>query len=198
MSTVDSELEDRRLPCFREPARESSFASTRTAAPRRPRWLAAPLSWSGACRTRPSARRPSATTRPSGPVPATALEVDPRASRAIRRASGDALTRPPFVQRTAARISVTCSLIPGGRAPALLTILFHAARAAGRALLLRVLADRLGRRPHRRRAFSATVRNVFALLSPMTAIVFPDLDLTRRDGGSSTAPPNASGLDFPV
>src|SRR5439155_19193263 len=37
----------------------------------------------------------SATTRPSGPVPATALSSMPR-SRAIRRASGEALIRPPL------------------------------------------------------------------------------------------------------
>ena len=52
----------------------------------------------------------SATTRPSGPVPATALRSMPR-SRAIRRASGEALTRPPL-SSDGCLSSVTCSLIP--------------------------------------------------------------------------------------
>src|SRR6266851_1596326 len=51
----------------------------------------------------------SATTRPSGPVPATALRSTPR-SRAIRRASGEALMRPPF-SSDGCLISATRSLI---------------------------------------------------------------------------------------
>ena len=47
----------------------------------------------------------SATIRPSGPVPRSCARSMPR-SRAIRRASGDALTR-PF--RSCSRTSVTCS-----------------------------------------------------------------------------------------
>ena len=51
----------------------------------------------------------SATTRPSGPVPATALRSMPR-SRAMRRASGEALMRPPFSPE-GCLISATRSLI---------------------------------------------------------------------------------------
>ncbi len=56
----------------------------------------------GAALTAPDAEArstSSATMRPSGPVPRRAESSIPR-SRAMRRASGDALTRPPFVLST--------------------------------------------------------------------------------------------------
>jgi len=71
----------------------------------------------------------SATTRPSGPVPLSEPSSMPR-SRAIRRASGDALMRAPA--------PLPCD---GGHFTAALALLL--ARRAGRALLLCRFRDRL-------------------------------------------------------
>ena len=93
----------------------------------------------------------SATIRPSGPVPRSCARSMPR-SRAIRRASGEALTR-PF--RSGSRTSVTCSerLARSGSLGALLALRVALRRA--RAFLLRRLVDLgllgLGPRPGRPR-----------------------------------------------
>ncbi len=71
-------------------------------------WVAGGPTAAGATAARSTS---SATTRPSGPVPVTAPSSIPR-SRAIRRASGDAFTRPPASSRAplvTARNSPACS-----------------------------------------------------------------------------------------
>ena len=91
------------------------------------------VAWAGVAAARSTS---SATIRPSGPVPVRLARSMLR-SRAIRRASGEALTRPSTRERL--RASAAASLLLGGRLPSSLALLL--ARGPGRAFLLLVLVD---------------------------------------------------------
>ena len=125
------DLERRRLPRLGEPARDR-------AAHRGERLdldLAGRSGAGTAAAAAPASARStsSATMRPSGPVPESAARSIPR-SRAIRRASGEALTRPP------SRIAGGLLLSALGRAAASALALASRGRAR-RALLRRVRLD---------------------------------------------------------
>ena len=165
----DAELEDRCRPRLGEPARDRladrGQRDDLDLAGRRPGSAAggrgAPPT--GAFSTS------SATMRPSGPVPASAARSIPR-SRAIRRASGDALIRPPVGHAPSLRAS---PLLPGDSARGSEPL---AAAAAGR-----LLGDGLG---GARRACSAAaaadVGDVVAVL-PDHGDRRADLDLAFGD-----------------
>ena len=183
---ADRQLEDRRLPRGGQPARDR-LADVRQrdrldlAASARPRAPAAAR--------RPRARSTSsATMRPSGPVPRSDESSMPR-SRAMRRASGEALMRPPFARwlanlaaaaRHAQRASRRCSALGVVLGAFVGFSAAAACRALGACDFLALLADPRDRLADRRLALRRARSSAARRRSPTRPPASPCRCRSRR------------------